>query len=265
MVNQIPTPDMTGVEDVLYLTYEELLARGEQEGITMTSVLFCKHGGLIRPLTSGQNAIAGISREGLWALMQLEVVGPYADELGYLEIEDGVLKGIRPHLVGDTYVTFGFGDAIQSDDELRYYQDAMNEMDYNVELSMNVGDYEKIKNIVIPTEICFKKTIMDVEGMYAAITDHFHGMKYKLNQNEIDALIIARYQLGTLGDRVCTAVENGADKDALYNILLTAHGGQAFASRALVETNIFFDGNYDVADGYRDVIVEPLWEAGVFD
>lgn len=29
----------------------------EEDGITMTSVLFCKHGGLIMPVTSGQENI----------------------------------------------------------------------------------------------------------------------------------------------------------------------------------------------------------------
>lgn len=43
----------------------------EEEGITMTSVLFCKHGGIIYPITSGQEQIKEVTISGLIAAEHL--------------------------------------------------------------------------------------------------------------------------------------------------------------------------------------------------
>lgn len=250
-----------GVEEILGESDSKMWVTEEEEGITMTSILFCRRGGLISPITSGQKIeekVEGISREALRALMELEVLGPYAEKHGYLVTENGTLVGIRPHLAGDGYVTFGFGDAIQSGDELKYYQDAMNAMGYNVELSMSADDYEKIKNIVIPVEICFEKLINDTAKAYTAINNYFEGVGYKLSQNEMDALIIARYQLGSLAPKIRDTVTGEGGREAFYDALLEAHGGSGYESRTTVEINIFYEGNYYVENGSHDVIVEPL-------
>ncbi len=253
-----PVYPTAGAADILDA---ELWESEQEEGITMTSVLFCRRGGLIQAVQSGQKAVeeevSGISCKALRALMELEVLGPYAINRGYLVIEDDVLIGIRPHLAGDNCVTFGFGDAIQSEEELEYYQSAMGN---EVVLSMDVNDYEKIKDIVIPVEICFEKLIFDTNAMAEKVLSDFSEEGYELSQNQLDAIVIAKYQMGTLENKLIDTIIGGAERDELYVAFIEKHGGQGYESRTAVEMNIFFDGNYYVEDGSHDVIVEPLVE-----
>ena len=55
-VNVAPSPFSAGAGRVL--DESEDVVWEEVEGITMTSVLFCKHGGLIMPVTSGQDSVS---------------------------------------------------------------------------------------------------------------------------------------------------------------------------------------------------------------
>ncbi|MBD5530654.1 MAG: hypothetical protein HDQ98_00415 [Lachnospiraceae bacterium] len=257
-----------GVAEILDEPNSKIWVLKEEEGITMTSVLFCKRGGLIQAVTSGQNVVEevadekveGISCEALCALMELEVLDNYANEHGYLVIENGVLIGIKPHLANDGLVTFGFGDALFSDEELAFYTERLDEKSAEL-LSRNVSDYERMKNVVIPVEVCFDKLISDTNDAYKAINDYFEGKGYKLSQDEMDALIIARYQIGSLNEHIRSAVENGAERDALYDVVYEAHGGRGYESRTTVEMNIFFEGNPYVEGGLHEtVIVRPFLE-----
>lgn len=72
----------------------------ESEGITMTSVLFCKQGGLIYPINSGQK----------WIIMEPEIVNVKAEILALLKEDNGVEK-VKKYLEkikaeNPDYVTF---------------------------------------------------------------------------------------------------------------------------------------------------------------
>ena len=50
---------------------EEYLESEDIEGITMTSVLFCKHGGLICPVTSGQEMTSETNYEATFTYIKI--------------------------------------------------------------------------------------------------------------------------------------------------------------------------------------------------
>ncbi|MBQ6887087.1 MAG: hypothetical protein IJN54_06205 [Lachnospiraceae bacterium] len=229
----------------------------EKAGITMTSMLFCKHGGLIYPVTSGQNfvevqgEIQGISMKALRALMELEVLNLYSEK--YLVIENGKLIGIKPHLAGDGYITVAFGDCLQGDD-LKFYLNSISGY-----LSDDINEYERMKDTVIPVEICFDKLIQDIEPLYQDALVQFQNEGIALSQNQLDAIVIAKYQCYKLGTKAYNAIKDGEARDVLYDAFLKAHGENGnFESRTTAEMNIYFDSNYEVEGGMVDITVEPL-------
>lgn len=236
----------------------------ESKGITMTSVLFCKHGGIIYPITSGQECIEeageviGISKNALRALMELEVLNDYSK--GYLVIENGILVGIKPHLVGDGGVTVGFGDRLD-DDDLIFYSDPKRSGKINGKLSKNEGDFNNIKDTVIPVDICFEKLIHDTHILYEDAVSDFRNDGVELTQTQVDAIVIAKYQCYSLGKNPFNAIKAGAGRDDLYKHFYDAHdkgsGSFNFTFRTTVEMNIYFDGNYYVEGGLKDIVVEP--------
>lgn len=54
---QRPVSTAAGVEEILGESDSKMWVTEEEEGITMTSILFCQRGGLISPITSGQNTV----------------------------------------------------------------------------------------------------------------------------------------------------------------------------------------------------------------
>ncbi|MDE7445117.1 MAG: hypothetical protein K2N15_05345 [Lachnospiraceae bacterium] len=233
------------------------------EGITMTSVLFCKHGGLITPVSSGQKTfeapVSGISKKGLRALMALEIL----DEVGkqYLVInDDNILIGIKPHLAGDSRVTVGFGDCLLEGD-LEFYLDESRRNRIAGYLSDQVKDYDAMKDTVIPVDICFEKLLLDVEPLCQSVFKQFPKTGIILSQEQFDAIVIAKYQCFALGDKAFKAIKNGEDRKNLYKAFLDAHGENGdFHSRTNVEMNIYFGDGYEVEGELTDVIVEPMEE-----
>ena len=236
--------------------------REEVEGITMTSVLFCKHGGLIMPVTSGQKIfeepVSGISKKGLRALMALEVLNEFSSQ--YLVIKDNKLIGIKPHSAGDGYVTVGFGDCLMGND-LNFYLDESRRNRITGYLSDQAGDLGKMKDTVIPVDICFEKLLLDVEPLCQSVFNQFPQAGIILSQEQFDAIVIAKYQCYKLKEPGFKAIKNGEDRETLYNIFLKAHGENGdFHSRTNVEINIYFGVGYKVDGELIDVIVEPLEE-----
>lgn len=239
-----------GIEEALFA------AREEVEGITMTSILFCKHGGLVVPVKSGQ--IPGISKRALRALIALEVFDEYSKHKQYLVIEHGKLTGIKPHLAGDGYVTVAFGDCLMGND-LEFYLEEFRKNGIEDELSDKVEDFNDIKDTVIPVDICFKKLLLDVEYYYQDAIKDFQEAGIKLSQNQLDAIVIAKYQCFSIGEKAFEAVKEGKDRETLFKLFLEAHGKNGnYKPRTNVEMNIYFDSDYTVEGELTDVIVEPL-------
>ncbi|MDE7478819.1 MAG: DUF4280 domain-containing protein [Lachnospiraceae bacterium] len=64
-------------------------ACGKKSGITMTSILFCKHGGFIYPVTSGQNMDM---LEDLWEDYELDLLSRFGQDLEYENWSDSKKK-----------------------------------------------------------------------------------------------------------------------------------------------------------------------------
>lgn len=212
------------------------------------------------PVTSGQeksNSVFGksISYDALRALMELEVLNEFSAD--YLVIEDGKLIGIKPHLAGDNRVTVGFGDCL-IDNDIDYYLDAERNKYINGYLSDDINEYSKMKDTVIPVDICFEKLLLDIEPLYQDALNQFQN-QIQLSQNQLDAIAIAKYQCYRLGNDAYDSIIQGKGRADLYDVFLKAHGTNGgFESRTTVEMNIYFDANYEVEGGLSNVIVEPL-------
>ena len=244
---------------------EEKVAFVNADCITMTSVLFCKHGGLITPVWSGQVedmevgvpkenvwGVWRISRAGLRALMEIEIVNTTGKKEGYLVMEGNKIIKIKPQDAKDGTITVGFGDSLQEGDLEFYHENGITDL-----TSDNIKDFEEIKNVEIPVEICFEKLLEDTDSDCHSLLKQFGN--HFLTQNQLDALIIARYNCGQLGDKVKVAVFDGAEREELTKYFFEAHKeNKKLLSRIEQEMNIYFDGNYKIEQGLHDVIVEPL-------
>ncbi len=249
--------------------FEWYTSEGMQEGITMLSTLLCKRGGIITVEWSGQESYepqempepveeevyepqaSGISAEGLKALMELEILNKSSLDDGYLVIENGKLIGIKPHLAGDGLVTVGFGDCLM-DNDLQYYTDNMGE---NAGfLSDDADEYKEMQDTVIPIDICYRKFIMDVEACIPKVVNDFEAKGVRLSQEQLDAVVIMKYQAGAIGEDAVNAIAEGATRDELYDIIIKKHGTNGkFEFRTGVEMNIFFGDGYEVAGGLDDL------------
>ena len=193
-----------------------------------------------------------MSKEGMMALMELEVLSEYSLKKGYLVVENGRLIGIKPHLVGDGGITVGFGDYLSKDD-LTFYE----EKGYH--LSTQESDFNQIKDVVIPVEVCFEKFLADVDSYYKSLKKQIDdGELRELSQQEMDALMIGKYQTGSLGADVQTKVNANAGKDELKDEYMENRA--KYKDRIDTELDIYFDGNYEVAGGLGSTIVVDEWE-----
>lgn len=196
-----------------------------------------------------------MSKEGMMALMELEVLSEYSLNKGYLVVENGRLIGIKPHLVGDGGITVGFGDYLSKDD-LAFYE----EKGYH--LSTQESDFNQIKDVVIPVEVCFEKFLADVEYFHESLERQINRKELRnLTQQEMDAILIAKYQCNTLGKTLQEQINAQEGRDVLFDAFEERHGKNGdFKERTNVEMNIYFEGNYEVEGGGGDTIrVEP-WE-----
>ena len=193
-----------------------------------------------------------MSKEGMMALMELEVLNEYSLKKGYLVVENGRLIGIKPHLVGDGGITVGFGDYLSKND-LTFYE----EKGYH--LSTQESDFNQIKDVVIPVEVCFEKFLADVDSCYKSLKKQIDdGELRELSQQEMDALMIGKYQTGSLGADVQTKVNANAGKDELKDEYMENRA--KYKDRIDTELDIYFDGNYEVAGGLGCTIVVDEWE-----
>lgn len=172
MVNQIPKPDTAGVEDMLDLTYEELLARGEQEGITMTSVLFCRHGGLIRPLTSGQGKVV------------TTVSDQYIDFLINYERGSGTEWQYAQDL-GDGAITIAYGVVLKKGD--------------NYPLTKEVYDQymeRRERGEPLTEQEAYELTVTYLQTYADAVFKKAEEEGWKLTQNRLDAIVDMCWNIG---------------------------------------------------------------------
>lgn len=84
------------------------------------------------------------------------------------------------------------------------------------------------------------------------------GELRELSQQEMDALMIGKYQTGSLGADVQTKVNANAGKDELKDEYMENRA--KYKDRIDTELDIYFDGNYEVAGGLGSTIVADEWE-----
>lgn len=222
---------------------------GNKTGITMTSILFCKHGGFIYPVTSGQTQTylkkenpKSMSKEGKYALMYWEILSKYSLSMGYLVLspEGDKLLAIKPHMVGDRSITLGIGDYITPDD-LDFYADRnielhlpaqYDEVDKNgkpccyKEETIN-NAYNKIKDKEIPIEICIEKYKKDLNDAEININNFLVKLSgVSISQRQYDALVIMRYQLGHLNELTDLIKNSDWNKSTWENTLNTMRGNK---------------------------------------
>lgn len=224
----------------------------------------CVEDNVVTDISEETGGGKGISKKALRVLMELEILDNYSFEKGYLVIEDGKLIGIKPHLAGDGFVTVGFGDCLREGD-LEFYMAPERVSRISGPLSDKVSEYDRIKDTVIPVDICFEKLIQDVSPLYEKAKTDFEEKGLILSQNQLDALCIIKYQCYTIGDEAFNEILGDCDRVALYNDILEKHGKNGnFEYRTNIEMNIFFgdgsDESYETERGLSDIIVEPLEE-----
>lgn len=219
---------------------------GNKTGITMTSMLFCKHGGFIYPVTSGQVYLKenprSISKEGKYALMYWEILNKYSLSMGYLVLspEGDKLLAIKPHLVGDGSITFGVGDYITPEDVDFYVEngledlqlleayDAVNDKGYSCYNPKTINEvYKKYKDKGVSIDICIEKYELDLEEVEYKINNFLDSLTgVSISQRQYDALVIMRYQLGHLNELTDLIKNDDWNKSTWESTLKTMRGNK---------------------------------------
>ncbi len=197
------------------------LKSGRKQGITMTSVLFCKHGGFIYPVDSGQ----GVSLYGN--------VGLGDSTVAFLMIHEGNV-GLRVNNNGTLTIGYGYDFTRESDPQTfnkYFYIDE----DGRIQKKAELKEDEAVETIYLAAE---KKDIL--RGIDAFINGTGAGndkRPLEFNQNQYDALFSFFY---SNGPNVFT--------DGKYEEW-TSEGGElasrAEARKRLKEYLIEENGNYD--------------------
>ena len=112
------------LSEVNYFTYTDVFEGGseEKEGINMMSILFCKHGGLILPVTSGQlldNSLHAILMKDRNLLIDEEL-----RELGYLFQTGNEI--VRSYIFDYLFPTLDLNGSLYGETELARHIDILN-------------------------------------------------------------------------------------------------------------------------------------------
>lgn len=182
------------------------------------------------------------SQQGIMALAYCEIINDFARQKGYLVIENNNLIAIRPHNVGDGSVTIGFGHYIQGDDERKKYKEK-----YGIVTTMTDA---QLSHIQIPIEECVRIYKEDYKYHVGKVNINLRDEETILTQNEFDALVIMRYNMGNLNNIHEIAVrEPRALRKEFRSALLTKRRISDFpglTKRTDWELNIFYDNNYNI-------------------
>ena len=169
------------------------------EGITMTSVLFCKHGGLIMPVTSGQDkinsSIVGVSSDLIELLKKYETG---LDKDGN-SLPEGTPALYPYHGPSDpsNVLTIGWGHAMKgSNDGWFTFSDGININLYEMYILDKSG--ERAVN-AITTVQAMEILQADIEERETELNQVFVDKKINtmISQQFYDALFLLTYQMGT--------------------------------------------------------------------
>ena len=223
-----------------------------------------------------------LSNRGYIALMYWETVNKYSLEKGYLQFEERTAKGnrilnignlsylqqaikiannngneisligVKPHYVGDGSTTVGFGDYLTVDD-IAYYESKgykLNVLGKQVSFANQV-DY-------IPIDIIVEKYLADVtkvdENLKHNINADLDGNILYCNQRTFDALVIAKYQTGTLGANIQKLIIEQEKNPEIWKNELMKIGVEEKRALWEVDTIMFGNGNY-----FGDDDITPLY------
>ncbi len=169
------------------------------EGITRTSVLFCKHGGLIVPLTSGQentnNLIVGVSDKLIELLKKYETG---LDKYGNILPEgDPALYPYHAPSDASNVLTIGWGHAMESSNDGWFlFSDGTRINLYDMCISDKSG-ISQINNITYDQAVEILQSDIEIrkEKLNQVLEDK--NINTMVNQRFYDALFLLTYQVGT--------------------------------------------------------------------
>lgn len=277
---------------------------GDAESVNENSYLICTRDedGIIYPvMESGgggedENNIKKpleellFSSRGKRLLMIMEIYDNVAYVSGYLKSDGQKISEIVGFRGLDSEnVTVGIGDALQGDADAQWYINALNAAGYS---TSNLNSNSDFKGVGIPIEICLEKYLIDLEATQTSMKKNLYdaikernankGLEgdeldrktekdfasIELTQNQYDALIIARYQAGSLGEKISNYIidgeENKAKWEEEFRRISTTHN-QELESRASFESELFF-GNYDdLSREYSELPPEYSFDFSFFD
>lgn len=232
-----------------------------------------------------------MSQEGLATLMYWETVNAYSLGKGYLQIaersESGeaihnvrtmqelqtvldnaqknnteiFLKGVAPHDVGDGSITVGFGDYLTGDDVSYYESKGYLLSQSGDHISIREANGNKVE--YIPVDISVEKYLMDVQIMENKLKDNLQkelaGKTLYYSQREFDALMIMRYQVGSLRKIGQNLILNREADPEEWRKMLRDLGVEE--RRIFMEVDKVMFGNGKYIDS--EVDLTPLWGVSV--
>ncbi|MBD5393450.1 MAG: glycoside hydrolase family protein [Lachnospiraceae bacterium] len=230
----------------------------EKDGITMTSILFCKHGGIISAITSGQiyPRVSGVSIDLIELLKKYETG---MDQYGnYLNEGEPALYQYHSPSDDINVLTIGWGHAVKSFDGGWFTFKNGTVMNL-----YNMGIYDKVDGVKIKQGTSITKAQAeeilnnDIEKRVTEINNALKtkGINEAIDQNFYDALFMLTYQMGTkyLTDNsdlsVFLEAENfftRTDREIKEQFgEFTNHLEAGTMRRRADELDIIFDGTYD--------------------
>lgn len=226
------------------------------EGITMTSILFCKHGGLIIPVESGQLEIICVSEELIDLLKKYETG---MDKNGnYLNEGEPALYPYHSPSDDDGVLTIGWGHAMAGYDKGWF--------EFNDGTIMNLYDmyiYDRVDGNKINQVVSISKGQAEeiLQSDIKSIEDTLNsalskkGISARVNQRFYDALFMLTYQMGPKCLTVHTDLPSFLTPEK-FNLWdrqevkeqfgeYSNHLEQGTMRRRADELDIIFDGDYE--------------------
>lgn len=170
----------------------------EKEGLNMCSILFCKHGGIITPVHSGQNQITGVSEELIGLLKKYETG---MDKNGkFLSEGEPALYPYHGKSDPAGTLTIGWGHAMDSFKEGWF--------EFNDGIIMNLYDmyiYDRVDGNKINQVTSISKEQAeeilqsDIKSREETLNNELETKEIsaRVNQRFYDALFMLTYQMGT--------------------------------------------------------------------
>lgn len=157
---------------------------------------------------------------------------------------------VYPYYVGDGGITFGYGHYMDYDEVMEYQDEKdlftkyVNGIEINPEifddgLGLKVRPRIVPGSVPVPLEELNQLFEEDVEKMTEDMLENFDKSDLMITNQQVDALMLIRFNTGHLGPNLVSLVENGATKEEWDKVINSQSSNRKIRAKEIYWGNIF--------------------------